>query len=112
MKRQRERESRVMERRRAAIRDNADVDPQRTAWSSVFSNNFWGRAPSLKRERERERGFSWLMRCHRGAVVVVWRAGQEMGSQWSAHLSYRPLTTLTFRWNHLVHGTEPFGYAS
>ncbi|KAL1495849.1 hypothetical protein AB1Y20_014493, partial [Prymnesium parvum] len=26
------------------------------------------------------------------------------------HGSYRPLTTLTFRWNFQLHGHEPFGY--
>eukprot|EP00730_Choanoeca_flexa_P015250 TRINITY_DN6961_c0_g1_i3.p1 TRINITY_DN6961_c0_g1~~TRINITY_DN6961_c0_g1_i3.p1 ORF type:complete len:622 (+),score=148.13 TRINITY_DN6961_c0_g1_i3:62-1927(+) len=36
--------------------------------------------------------------------------GQPQGSQWSAHVSYRPLTTLTFRANYIIHGFEPFGY--
>ncbi|XP_065840870.1 protein O-mannosyl-transferase TMTC2-like [Oscarella lobularis] len=27
-----------------------------------------------------------------------------------SHKSYRPLTTLTFRWNYAVHGLEPWGY--
>ena len=24
--------------------------------------------------------------------------------------SYRPLTVLTFRWNHSLHGMDPFGF--
>ena len=27
-----------------------------------------------------------------------------------SHKSYRPLTTLTFRWNHQLHGMKPSGY--
>jgi hypothetical protein len=27
-----------------------------------------------------------------------------------SHLSYRPLTTISFRFNHYFHGLRPFGY--
>lgn len=30
--------------------------------------------------------------------------------QEQSHKSYRPLCVLTFRWNYLLHGLEPFGY--
>jgi hypothetical protein len=31
---------------------------------------------------------------------------------WSdrSHKSYRPVTTLTFRFNHIIHGLHPLGY--
>lgn len=30
--------------------------------------------------------------------------------QEQSHKSYRPLCVLTFRWNYLIHGLEPYGY--
>jgi hypothetical protein len=35
--------------------------------------------------------------------------GTPMSSP-SSHQSFRPVTVLTFRWNHQLHGLEPFGY--
>ncbi|EGD76403.1 transmembrane and tetratricopeptide repeat containing 4 [Salpingoeca rosetta] len=36
--------------------------------------------------------------------------GQEMGAAWSQHYSYRPLTTITFRWNVAVFGFDTFWF--
>ncbi|EGB02750.1 hypothetical protein AURANDRAFT_8230, partial [Aureococcus anophagefferens] len=35
--------------------------------------------------------------------------GQPMSAV-DSHKSWRPLATLTFRWNHAVHGFRPFGF--
>ena len=36
--------------------------------------------------------------------------GQEMGAPWSQHYSYRPFTTLTFRWNVATFGFDTFWF--
>lgn len=35
--------------------------------------------------------------------------GESMSSE-TSHKSYRPLTVLTFRFNYLLHGLDPWGY--
>ena len=36
--------------------------------------------------------------------------GERMGSAWSRHQSFRPITTATFRLNYQLHGLETFQY--
>ena len=36
--------------------------------------------------------------------------GEHMSAPNAQHLSYRPLTVLTFRLNHLAHGLDVYGY--
>ena len=46
-------------------------------------------------------------------LSALWRNnfwGQGMDAHDTQHQSFRPLTVLTFRWNHWAHGLEPFGY--
>lgn len=77
-----------------------------TSWSAHENDFVWDDYFAIQDNRDT------YSRGHGTDLWQIWRHdfwGQNIEDEYS-HKSFRPITTLSFRWNHWWHGLQPRGY--
>lgn len=97
-----------------AIRLNPDMEAT-TPWTEIFKHDFWYVCACPLTHLAR--GSTPCNIALIGSILLCVRVCAVRGCRGTpfehedSHKSYRPLTTLSFRWNYQLHGLDTYWYA-